>query len=66
MVLSELILELQYEVDWYVHLPLLLHVALLGLDPMRPLVYEHSIAMLGNLVIVLACKDNMSAALQAR
>ena len=66
MVLSELVLELRCEVDWYVHLPLLLHVSLLGLDVMRPLVYEHSRAMLGNLVIVLACKDDMPAALQAR
>ena len=66
MVLSELVLELRSEVDWFVHLPLLLHVALLGLDLMRPLVCEHSRAMLGNLVIVLACKDDMLAAVQAR
>ena len=66
MVLSELVLELQGEVDWLEHLPLLLHVGLLGLDLMRPLVYEHSKALLGNLVIVVACKDNTLAALQAR
>ena len=66
MVLSELVLELRCNVDWFVHLPLLLHVALLGLDVMRPLVYEHSKAMLGNLVVVLACRDDMLAALQAR
>ena len=66
MILSELVLELQSEVEWTEHLPLLLHVGLLGLDLQRPLVYEHSKALLGNLVIVVACKDNMLAALQAR
>ncbi|CAI8040481.1 Protein furry homolog [Geodia barretti] len=66
MILSELVLELQSEVEWTEHLPLLLHVGLLGLDLLRPLVYEHSKALLGNLVIVVACKDNMLAALQAR
>lgn len=66
MMLSELVLELRSEVDWCLHLPLLLHVALLGLDLLRPLVYDHSKALLGNLVIVLACKDDMLAALQAR
>ena len=66
MVLSELVLELRCEVDWAAHLPLLLHVALLGLDLLRPLVYEHSKALLGNLVIVLACKDDTAAALHAR
>lgn len=64
--LSELVIELRCKVDWYLNLPLLLHVALLGLDLLRPLVYEHSKALLGNLVIVLACKDDMFAALQAR
>ena len=66
MILSELVLELQCEVDWSEHLPLMLHVALLGLDLMRPLVYEHSKALLGNLVIVVACKEDMHASLEAR
>ena len=63
--LSELVLELP-EVDWAPHLPLLLHVILLGLDLLRPLVCDHSKRLLGNLVVVLACKDNKMAALQAR
>lgn len=66
IVLSELVLELRSKVDWYLYLPLLLHVALLGLDLLRPLVYEHSKALLGNLVIVLACKNDMFAALRTR
>jgi len=44
--LSELVIELQ-EVDWSPHLPLLLHVVLLGLDIYRPLVYEHAKRLLG-------------------
>ena len=66
IVLSELVIEQRSEIDWAAHLPLLLHVALLGLDLFRPLVFEHSKALLGNLVIVLACKDDKMAALQAR
>ena len=66
MILSELVLEIHSEVDWSEHLPLMLHVALLGLDLMRPLVYEHSKALLANLVVVVACRNNMLAALQAR
>ena len=66
MILSELVLELQNEVDWCEHLPLLLHVGLLGLDLMKSHVYEHSKALLGNLVVVVACKDNILAALQAK
>lgn len=65
MLLSELVLELQ-EVDWRPHLPLLLHVVLLGLDIFRPLVCEHAKRLLGNLVVVLACRDDKMAALQAR
>lgn len=65
MLLSELVLELQ-EVDWRPHLPLLLHVVLLGLDILRPLVCEHAKRLLGNLVVVLACRDDKMAALQAR
>ena len=65
MLLSELVLELK-EVDWRPHLPLLLHVVLLGLDILRPLVCEHAKRLLGNLVVVLACRDDKMAALQAR
>ena len=52
--------------DWGPHLPLLLHVTLLGLDLLRPLVYEHSKKLLGHLVVVLACRGDKAAALQAR
>ena len=65
ILLSELVITLQ-DVDWSPHLPLLLHVVLLGLDLIRTLIFEHSKRLLGNLVVVLACKDDKVAALQAR
>ena len=65
IILSELVITLQ-DVDWSPHLPLLLHVVLLGLDLIRTLIFEHSKRLLGNLVVVLACKDDKVAALQAR
>lgn len=65
IMLSELVMELQ-QMDWSPFLPLLLHTILLGLDWFRPLVYEHSKKLLGSLIVVLACRDNKSAALEAR
>ncbi len=65
ILLSELVVELK-GVDWSAHLPLLLHVIILGLDLYRPLVFEHSKKLLGNLLVVLACQNNKVAALQAR
>ena len=65
MLLSELVITLQ-DVDWSPHLPLMLHVVLLGLDLIRTLIFDHSKRLLGNLVVVLACKDDKYAALQAR
>lgn len=65
IMLSELVMELQ-EVDWSPFLPLLLHTVVLGLDWFRPLVYEHSKKLLGSLIMVLACRNNKTAALQAR
>ena len=66
VVLSELVLELGPGLDWTPHLPLLLHVALLGLDLLRPLVYQHSRLLLGNLLVVVACKNSTPDALHAR
>ena len=65
ILLSELVAEL-CSVDWSPHLPLLLHMVILGLDLHRPLVFEHSKKLLGNLLVVLACKNDKVAALQAR
>lgn len=65
ILLSELVIELQ-DYDWSLYLPLLLHTILLGLDLYRPLVYEHSKKLLGSLIVVLACRNDKIAALQAR
>lgn len=47
-------IESTSDVDWSVHLPLLLHMAILGLDHTRPLVSEHCKQLLLNLLLVLA------------
>lgn len=71
ILLSELVITLQ-DIDWSPHLPLLLHVVLLGLNRYHRLfyehrlVYEHSNCLLVNLLVVLACRDDKFAALQAR
>ena len=55
MLLTELVVD-RVDISWAAHLPLLLHVLFLGLDHVKPLVYEHCKRLLTNLVLVLACK----------
>lgn len=55
MLLTELVVD-RVDINWAAHLPLLLHVLFLGLDHVKPLVYEHCKRLLTNLVLVLACK----------
>ena len=62
--LSELVLDIQD--GWTSHLPLLLHVMILGLDLNKPIVFEHSKRLLGNLLFVLICHNNAQAASQVR
>ncbi|KAF2884642.1 hypothetical protein ILUMI_21529 [Ignelater luminosus] len=42
------------ELDWTIHVPLMLHIVFLGLDHTRPMVYQHCKQLLLNLLIVLA------------
>ena len=37
-----------------------------GLDFHRPVVYEHSKRLLGNLIVLLACREDYAAACEAR
>lgn len=42
------------ELDWTIHVPLMLHILFLGLDHTRSLVHQHCKQLLLNLLIVLA------------
>lgn len=42
------------DIDWSIHMPLMLHIALLGMDHSRPLVHQHCKQLLLNLLLVLA------------
>ncbi|XP_050300806.1 protein furry isoform X2 [Anthonomus grandis grandis] len=42
------------ELDWAIHVPLMLHILFLGLDHNRTIVYQHCKQLLMNLLIVLA------------
>ncbi|KAL1517075.1 hypothetical protein ABEB36_000886 [Hypothenemus hampei] len=42
------------ELDWAIHVPLMLHIIFLGLDHTRTFVYQHCKQLLVNLLIVLA------------
>lgn len=42
------------DIDWSIHMPLMLHIALLGMDHSRLLVHQHCKQLLLNLLLVLA------------
>ncbi|KAJ8924572.1 hypothetical protein NQ315_000721 [Exocentrus adspersus] len=53
MLLCDIVVD-GIDIDWTVHVPLMLHILFLGLDHTRPLVYQHCKQLLLNLLIVLA------------
>lgn len=42
-----------HSVDWSIHVPLMLHISVLGLDHSRPIVYQHCKRLLVHLLTVL-------------
>lgn len=52
MLLTDLVVD-YIEMDWSIHLPLMLHILFLGLDHSRSLVLEHCKQCLLNLLLVL-------------
>lgn len=62
MLLTDVVVDVA-ELDWSIHVPLMLHILFLGLDHTRPLVHEHCKALLLNLLVVLADhKDHLAVA----
>eukprot|EP00117_Sycon_ciliatum_P032387 scpid1600/ scgid25124/ Protein furry homolog-like; ALL1-fused gene from chromosome 4p12 protein len=61
MLLTELVVD-RCAIKWNIFLPKLLHMAFLGLDHVKPLVYEHCKRLLTNLVMVLTSDDNQCSA----
>lgn len=53
MLLSDVVLDAP-QIDWSIHLPLMLQGCFLGLDHSRPLVTSHCKQLLLNLLVVLA------------
>jgi len=53
MLLCDIVVD-GIEIDWAIHVPLMLHILLLGLDHTRPIVYQHCKQLLLNLLVVLA------------
>uniref|UniRef100_T1J0K0 DAD domain-containing protein n=1 Tax=Strigamia maritima TaxID=126957 RepID=T1J0K0_STRMM len=62
MLLTDFVLD-GVDIDWSIHIPLMLHIIFLGLDHTRPLVYEHCKKLLLNLLIILTNhNDHLSIA----
>ncbi|XP_055333456.1 protein furry homolog-like isoform X2 [Paramacrobiotus metropolitanus] len=55
--LGDLLLD-GLNVAWIVHLPIMLHIAVLGLDSQRSSVYQHCRKLLENLLVVFACHND--------
>lgn len=53
MLLTDVVVDVA-DVEWSIHLPLMLHILFLGLDHSRTLVHQHCKQLLMNLLIVLA------------
>ncbi|XP_068083711.1 protein furry [Anabrus simplex] len=53
MLLTDVVVD-GVDLDWSIHVPLMLHILFLGLDHNRPLVHEHCKQLLLNLLVVLA------------
>eukprot|EP00058_Branchiostoma_floridae_P025945 XP_002611435.1 hypothetical protein BRAFLDRAFT_63933 [Branchiostoma floridae] len=57
VLLAELVLD-RVQVEWTIHLPLMLHTLFLGLDHSRTMVHEHCKKLLLNLLIVLSSHND--------
>ncbi|XP_018335374.1 protein furry-like isoform X2 [Agrilus planipennis] len=53
MLLCDVVID-GLELDWTIHVPLMLHILFLGLDHTKPIVYQHCKQLLLNLLVVLA------------
>ncbi|XP_043929165.1 protein furry homolog isoform X3 [Protopterus annectens] len=56
--MTDMVVDHSVSEDWALHLPLLLHALLLGLDHHRPEVFEHCKKLLLHLLISLSCNNN--------
>lgn len=62
MLLTDVVVDV-VDLDWPIHVPLMLHILFLGLDHSRTLVHEHCKQLLLNLLLVLADhNDHLSVA----
>lgn len=54
MLLTDIIIDGIPEIDWTLHIPIMLHILFLGLDHTRPIVRDHCKRLLLNCLVVLS------------
>lgn len=54
MLLTDIVIDGIPEIDWTLHIPIMLHILFLGLDHTRPIVRDHCKQLLLNILVVLA------------
>lgn len=52
MLLTDIVIDGIPEVDWTLHVPIMLHILFLGLDHTRPIVRDHCKQLLLNLLVI--------------
>lgn len=63
MLLTDIIIDGIPEIDWTLHIPIMLHILFLGLDHTRPIVRDHCKQLLLNCLVVLSeHNDQLSVA----
>lgn len=57
MLLADIVVDGIPEVDWTLHVPIMLHILFLGLDHTRPIVRDHCKQLLLNLLVIKRLDD---------
>lgn len=59
MLLNDIVIDGIPEVDWTLHVPIMLHILFLGLDHTRPIVRDHCKQLLLNLLVIALVRTNI-------
>lgn len=57
MLLTDIVVDGIPDLDWTLHIPLMLHILFVGLDHTRPIVRDHCKQLLINLLVCLSKKQ---------
>lgn len=65
MLLTDIVVDGIPDLDWTLHIPLMLHILFVGLDHTRPIVRDHCKQLLINLLVCLSKKKQTNSTIQS-